>query len=178
MTQQLDAEAPAESPRSLGSVIVGNWPYLLMLILALVGVALSSISPGRMIGYWEVLAPAFGVICFFARGADEFGGSGLRALRQEGLHWLAVLLSMRLIMIPEIAQMLNADSLGLMLLTILALGTFLAGNQIGSWKIGLTGVLLMLGVPAVAWLQRTVVLAALVAIAVVAVALFIKTKRN
>ncbi len=150
MTQQLDAQATVDKPRTFGGVILENWPYLLMLALALIGVALSSVSPGKMIGYWEILAPVFGFICFFARGSADFGLSPGRALRQEGLHWLAVLLSMRLIMIPEIQQMLNADSLGLMLLVILALGTFLAGNQIGSWKIGLTGILLALSILAIA----------------------------
>jgi hypothetical protein len=40
-------------------------------------------------------------------------------------------------------------------LTVLALGTFTAGIHIASWCICLVGVVLALGVPAIAWLEQS-----------------------
>jgi hypothetical protein len=50
------------------------------------------------------------------------------------------------------------------------LGTFTAGAQIGAWRICVVGVVLGLGVPLVAWLQRAALLITLVGIVLVAVA--------
>ena len=54
-------------------------------------------------------------------------------------------------------------------LTILALGTFTAGVHIMVWRICLIGGLLALGVPAIAWLEQSVLLLLLVAVVAVAV---------
>lgn len=155
-----------------------TWPYLLMLALALIGIALSSVmKPGRMIAFWEALVPAFALICFVTREKIP-GESWLLAVRRDGLHWLAVFLAMRLLMLPDLSQMLNADALALMLLTVLALGTFTAGNQVGSWKIATVGILLAAAVPGVAWLERTVLLIGIVAIAAVCAVLFVRISRS
>jgi hypothetical protein len=164
-------------PGWFAAFLLGSWPYLLMLALALIGIALSSISPGRMIVFWEALVPAFAVICFAARDRSDTETSLLTVVRRDGLHWLAVFLAMRLLMLPDLSQMLNSDALALMLLAILALGTFTAGNQDGSWKIGLVGVLLGIAVPAVAWFERTALLIAIVCAAIVSVVLFATVRR-
>jgi len=47
--------------------VVTEWPYLLVLILALFGVAYTSFAKTPITTYWIVLAPFIGVICVISR---------------------------------------------------------------------------------------------------------------
>ena len=91
--------------------------------------------------FWEVLVP------FFAASAS---GRGLRdaqhqscvgrLIRIEALHWGAVFLAMHVVTyVPDVNRIMNARRPALMMLTILALGTFTAGAQIGAWRICVVG---------------------------------------
>ena len=50
-----------------------EWPYLLILLLALFGVAYTSFSKSPITIYWVVLAPFIGVICVVTRTGDLYG---------------------------------------------------------------------------------------------------------
>ena len=172
-------EPPSDATQSgPGSFLSNEWPYLVMLLLALIGVALSSLSSGVMLLYWEAVIPVFALACFFARGAPRNSRERIVAIRQEVLLWLAVFLSMRLLMLPELSAMLNSDATALMLLTVLALGLFAAGNQIGSWRIALVGVLLAAAVPGIAWIERSALLVALGVIGVICFFIFVWPPRS
>jgi hypothetical protein len=54
-------------------------------------------------------------------------------------------------------------------LTLLALGTFTAGIHITAWRICLVGIVLGIGVPAIAWLEQSALLLLLVAVVLVAI---------
>lgn len=139
-----------------------NWPFMVMLLLALGGVALSSVARGLTIPYWEFVVPIFAVSTFFARGDFRDRTDRIKAMRQDALHWIAVFAAMRLLMLPQIFELLGADAAPLVLLTVLALGLFTSGNLIGSWRIGLVGILLAAAVPATAWMERSLLLILLV----------------
>jgi hypothetical protein len=53
---------------------------------------------------------------------------------------------------------MNADATGLAILMLLALGTFTAGIHILAWQICLVGVVMALGVPGIAWMERSALL--------------------
>jgi hypothetical protein len=91
----------------------------------------------------------------------------------EALHWGAVFVAMQLAYVPDVKSMMNADAAALMVLTLLALGTFTAGAQLGAWRICVVGVVLALGVPFIAWLDRATLLITVVSLALVALAAFI-----
>ena len=75
---------------------------------------------------------------------------------------------MHLMFIAAVSRMMNADASGLAALTVLALGTFTAGVHIRAWRICLVGMVLALGVPAIAWLEQSALLLSLLAVALVA----------
>src|ERR1700676_2443488 len=56
---------PQPQPRHLphGSFLLRELPYVVVLILTLVGVAYASFSRQSMVGYWEFLAPVIGLLC-------------------------------------------------------------------------------------------------------------------
>lgn len=174
MTQeQLKAERRIASRSDPRPFVKQEWPYIAMLGAALVGVALESLTPQPMTLYWEILAPLFGIVCVFARLRDAQHQAALtRLVRIEALHWGAVVVAMRLVFVGDVRRMMNIDATALMVMTILALGTFTAGAQIGSWRICLVGVILALGVPFVAWLEQATLLITLGSIALLALAGF------
>src|SRR5262249_24367234 len=135
---------------NLGSRLKREWPYLLMLVLAVVGVAYTSISRAPMAFYWVLLAPLMGVSCVATRWRDVPDRDGrLRLIWTQSLHWTAVLVAMHLVFVADVARMMNSDSGALAILTLLALGTFTAGVHIGSWRICVVGLIFGIGVPGI-----------------------------
>jgi hypothetical protein len=160
----------APSPFHPRTLLKNEWPYLLVLILALFGVAYTSLSRSPMATYWIVLAPLIGVICVTSRWREiPDRDARLRLLWTQALHWVAVLLAMHLMFVADVARMMNADASGLAVLTLLALGTFTAGVHIGSWRIALVGFILGIGVPGIAWLDQSALFILLVVLVIVAI---------
>ncbi|HYA81661.1 MAG TPA: hypothetical protein VED87_12115 [Methylocystis sp.] len=180
MTDQ-ETETPTLHAPATGfkALVKHEWPYVAMLALGILGVALESITPGPMTYYWELLVPLYGVICFFTRLYDARHQAAVsRLLRIELLHWGAVFVSMQLLLLNDTVRMMNINATGLMLMMMVALGTFTAGAQIGSWRICLVGSVLALGVPFVAWLERATLMITLVAIAAIAVSVSVVSRRR
>jgi hypothetical protein len=167
-------ESPSEStlsgsPLSPRTLLKRELPYLLMLILALFGIAYTSFSRTPLTLYWVVLAPVIGVICVVTRWPDTRDRDArLRLVWTQALHWTAVLLAMHLMFVADVARMMNADASALAVLTLLALGTFTAGIHIASWRICLVGLIMGVGVPGIAWLEQSALLLLLAALALIA----------
>jgi hypothetical protein len=170
MNEGLSGSAPSDSLRSLGAFVKKEWPYLLVLVLALFGIAYTSFARMPMTLYWVALAPLIGVICVVTRWPETRDREEcLRLVWTQALHWTAVLLAMHLIFVADVAKMMNADASALAVLTLLALGTFTAGIHIAAWRICLVGFLMGAGVPGIAWLDQSALLLLLVALILIAV---------
>ncbi len=151
--------------------LLREWPYFAMLILTLFGVAYTSVARQSMTTYWIVLVPCFGAICIAAHWSEVEGrDEHWRLIRTQALHWLAVILAMKLVFIADVRQIMNSDASALMALTVLALGAFTAEVHVSSWRICLVGTVLGLGVPAIAWLEESTLLLLLGGIVLVALA--------
>jgi hypothetical protein len=142
-----------------------------MLLLSLFGVAYTSLTRTPLTFYWLALTPFIGIVCVVSRwpklhNRDE----RLNLVWTQALHWAAVLAAMELLYIADVGQVMGTDTRALYVLTLLALGTFTAGVHIAAWRICLVGVILALGVPAIAWLQQSALLIALAVIIVVGIA--------
>src|SRR5260221_4607258 len=147
-----DNPAPDAWRFNTRSFVVREWPYLLVLILAIFGVAYTSFSKTPITTYWIVLAPFIGLICVITRWRDaENREQRLRLIWTQALHWAAVLVAMHLMFVADVSRMMNADASALATLTVLALGTFTAGVHIAAWRICVVGIVLALGVPAIPW---------------------------
>ena len=134
-------------------------PYVVVLVLTLFGVAYASFSRQSMVGYWEFLAPVIGVLCVviaWPHASDK--AARFRLVWTQAAHWLAFLVAMNLLLLSGVASLLSADAIGLTILTLLALGTFVAGVHIQSWQICILGMVMALGVPAIAWIERSALL--------------------
>jgi hypothetical protein len=168
--------APDEphQPRRRQPPYVSFWlrelPYVVVLILTLFGVAYASFSRQSMVGYWEFLAPVIGLLCVviaWPHAPDK--AARLRLIWTQALHWLAFLVAMNLLLLSGVASLLSPDAVGLTILTLLALGTFVAGVHIQAWQICVLGMVMALGIPAIAWIERSALLLLLLVVALGAI---------
>ena len=155
------ARAPSAPEESLW---LRELPFSLVLILTILGVAYTSFSKQPIIGYWEILAPIVGLLCIATgwHSANDTAGR-LRLIGTQTLHWLGFLLVMNLMLLPTVQKAFTADATGLAIFTLLTLGTFTAGVHVLSWQICVLGLIMALGIPAMAWIENTALIFVLIA---------------
>jgi hypothetical protein len=146
-------------------------PFTLVLILTVAGVAYTSFSKAPIVGYWEILTPIIALVCVGAGWQEAGDRSGrLRLIATQALHWIAFLLVMNLMFLSSVQRVFTAQTTALAIFTLLALGTFTAGVHVLSWQVCLLGVIMALGIPAIAWIENSALLVVLIVAAVAALA--------
>jgi hypothetical protein len=139
-------------------------PFALVLILTTIGVAYMSFSKKPITGYWEILAPLIALVCVGAgwENADD-NSKRMRLIATQALHWIAFIVVMNMMLLASVQRDFNASATGLAMFTLLALGTFTAGVHVLSWQVCLLGLIMALGIPAIAWIENSALLLVLVA---------------
>jgi hypothetical protein len=133
-------------------------PYIIALVLAVAGVAYTNASHQPLVGYWEFLALAIGVVCVINKWPELDGREARwRLIWTQALHWVAVLVTMNIMLVSGVQQLLPTPATSLVLLTLLALGTFLAGVSLLSPQIAFLGLAMGITVPAISWLQQSII---------------------
>jgi len=167
------APAPATKRHWLGLSIV----HLAMVLTALLGIGWTSLVSPAQIGagsgvvwFWLALVPAYCAACIWEGWAPAtLSRMRTRLVVTQLLHWLAFLVAMYLLLTPAARGVMNDNAVGLALLTLLAMGTFVAGVHAWSLPVCATGIVLALAVPMIAWLDANMVLIlALVLLAAIA----------
>jgi hypothetical protein len=131
-------------------------PYLVVLALAISGVAYTNISHQPLVGYWEFLTLAMGVVCVVTEWgkADDKQGR-VQLILTQALHWGAILVAMNIMLFSGVQQLLPSPATSLVLLMLFALGTFLAGVHLSSVPVCFLGLAMALAVPALAWFKQS-----------------------
>jgi len=161
--EQVEAKRPLRIWRALAN----DLPYLAIIVLGLVGTSWTSVSRSSTSGYWIVMTPVFAAICVYAGWRHIEPGARFGMAATQILQWAAFLVAMYLVTVTDARGVLNANGTGLMLLTLLALGVFVSGLYLRSWKLCVTGAFLAVSVPVAAWVQRAALLILLIGVAVV-----------
>jgi hypothetical protein len=150
-----------ESRRTHSGVVHFLWqqlPYLVALVLAIAGVAYTNASHQPLVRYWEFLALAIGVVCVIHKWPQiDTKEARWRLMWTQAVHWVAVLVAMNIMLVSGVQTLLPTPATSLVLLILLALGTFLAGLSLFSLQIGFLGLAMGLAVPAISWLQQSVI---------------------
>jgi hypothetical protein len=172
---ELESPRNETAPADSGGFTSQLWrqaPYLIALVLAIFGVAYSNISHQPLIGYWEFLAFVIGLMCVATQWQSvPERGARFRLIGTQALHWAAVLVAMNIIVLFRVQSLLTAPAIGLVLLILLALGTFLAGVALLSLQFCFLGLAMALAVPAIAWLTQSFLFLLLVALLLVGLAI-------
>jgi hypothetical protein len=168
MTQADQTQLKAGAPRHIGRIahfLRRHLLYIFILTLAILGVAYTNISHQPLVGYWEFLAVAMGAVCVITEWTKrEDRHAQLQLMWTQALHWIAVLITMNIMLLTGVQRTLAWPATSLVLLMLLALGTFLAGLNLLSLPICFLGVALVLAVPAIAWLKQSALFLVLIAI--------------
>ena len=164
---ELDAESVASPNRrsALRSWLLHDSPYITMLLLALAGVILRLPS-----GYWLLLTPLFGVICVVAGWRRFESGEARRQMDYAlAMDWLALIVAIYVLTNTGVQGVLNANASSLALMTLLGLGTFVAGVQARVWRIGAVGAILLLAVPGMGWVDQSALFLVAATVALIAI---------
>ena len=128
----------------------GSWKIagtiaLIMVLLALLGVGLATMSAPLARNYWMTLVPIYGVLCTVTawRRSQQAGAAGGKLVLRQVLHWLAIGAAVLLDFAIRGSGMETQLSSGFNALLLLALGCFLAGVHL-DWSFTLVGLLLAL----------------------------------
>jgi hypothetical protein len=153
-----DGAEPSPTHSGMTHFLWQQLPYVVALVLAIAGVAYTNASHQPLVGYWEFLALAIGVVCVINKW-PEIDGKEARwqLIWTQALHWVAVLVTMNIMLASGVQQLLPTPATSLVLLTLLALGTFLAGISLLSLQIAFLGLAMGVAVPAISWLQQSVI---------------------
>jgi len=154
------------------SFIRRQLPYIVVLVLAISGVAYTNISHQPLIGYWEFLTLAMGIVCVVTEWgkADDKQGR-VQLILKQALHWGAILVTMNIMFFSGVQQLLPSPATSLVLLMLLALGTFLAGLHLSSVPVCFLGLAMALAVPALAWFKQSALFLLLAAVLLIGLGL-------
>ncbi|WP_245276400.1 hypothetical protein [Methylocapsa aurea] len=140
----------------LRELLLKELPFFILLVLTILGVAFTTFLRQPLIVYWEFLAPLIGVVCVLTGWPHAHDRDAkFRLIWTQTLHWAAFLIAMNLVFLTGVSRLMDAQAIGLTLLLLLALGTFIAGVHAVSWQICVLGVTMALGVPAIAWIYNS-----------------------
>jgi len=149
-------------------------PFSLVLVLTIFGVAYETFSRQPIRLYWEILAPLLVLICVGAGWHHARDNTARwRLVWSQVLHWLAFLIVINLMLLPTVQRNFSANATGLAIFTLLSLGTFTAGLHIPSWQVCLLGLIMALGIPALAWVENSALFFLLMAAGIIGIAVVI-----
>jgi len=147
---------------------------IVMIILSLVGVAVTDFSPDDGYWYWMIMIIVFGVIAVIT-GFVEAKKSDQHLVKKilvvQVIHWLGSMITVIGVLLLINAGRLNAENSAFVILLILALTTFLDGIRLG-WRFSIAGV--FLGVTAIiaAYIEEFLWAVLILAVALIAATLY------
>ena len=137
-----------------------------MLLLAFAGISFPVPA-----SYWLIVTPVFGIISI-ASGWSHFANNQarLRMVCLQAVSWSALILAIYALYNNGSQGVLNSNAISLAMITLLALGTFLAGLHAHSWRTCVVGIILFVTVPVLGWIDQVSILLVIGALLIVAVA--------
>jgi len=171
-SQAVQPTSPPAAPRASHrlSFWIKELPFAVVLILTTLGVAYTSLTRQPLVGFWELLAPLLALVCIgsgWPSANDKT--SRLILIGSQVLHWLAFIVVMNVLLLPSVQRNFTANSTAIAVFTLLALGTFTAGLQVFSWQVCSLGLVMALAVPAVAWIENSALIVAVIFVLMLAV---------
>ena len=111
-------------------------------------------------------------------GKAEDKAARVRLVWTQAIHWIAVLVAMNIMLLSGVQQLLPAPATSLVLLMLLALGSFLAGLNLASLELCFLGLVLALAVPTVSWVKQSMLFIILGAALVVGIGMTFWSSRK
>jgi hypothetical protein len=154
--------------------LLAEAPYFAIVIIGIVGVSWTSLLGISTATYWVTMTPITALLSIAVGwGHLPPGRSRLEMVGIQLGQWAAVVAAMYLIHISKANGLVTDDALGSIFLTLLALGVFIAGLDLRTWKLCVAGAFLALAVPFVAWFDEASLFIFLIGIVLIALGLVV-----
>jgi hypothetical protein len=157
---------------------------IIVIILSLLGIAVTDFSPQDAFVYWMSMIFVFG-ICAIITGwfnaklihdPEEEGHKIKELFKDQFLHWLGALVAVGCLFSFVEAEKIDQETTSLMVLLILALSTYLDGIRIG-WRFSLAGFYLAITAVAANFLETFMPWLIALAVIIIGVTVYFE-KRN
>jgi hypothetical protein len=154
--------------------LLAEVPYFAIVVIGIVGVSWTNVLGVSVATYWVTMTPIAALLCVsvgwvhLPRGRRRFEMVAI----QLG-QWVAFLVAMYLIHVSNVDGLVTHDALGSILLTLLALGVFISGLDLRTWRLCVAGAFLALAVPFVAWFADAALFIFLIGVVLIALGLLI-----
>jgi hypothetical protein len=158
--------------RFLGTYEIG---IIGLIVRSIIGIGITDFSPADSYKYWVAMVPIFCGACLILEWS-RVRGRGFKwttLLRTQLLHWVGLLVAVRLVFEMLHKGRLDNENTGLVVLLLLALSTFIAGIHLG-WRLCLVGVFLAIALVAATYLEEYVWVLLIIGLAILVVVFLLK----
>jgi hypothetical protein len=128
-------------PRSSKTLIVAFVVAIFMVVLAMIGVGLTTTNRTAAPKYWLALVPVYGLLCVGVAWYRKRHGAPGRVIIRQVLHWLVIAVAIYLDFYVRGTGEMTGEAAGLNALLLLSVGCLLAGVHL-EWMFAVVGVLL------------------------------------
>lgn len=158
---------------------------IIIIVLCLVGIAVTDFSPQDAFVYWMSMIFVFG-ICAMVTGwfnaklihdPEEEGHKIKEMFIDQFLHWLGALVAVGCLFSFIEAERIDQETTSLMVLLILALATYLDGIRIG-WRFSLAGIYLALTAVAANFIDTFMPWLVVLALVIIGVTVYFEKRRR
>jgi hypothetical protein len=177
-THQTDPTTKTTRPtRRLLQLNLYEYIQLALLVLVVIGVGISYFLPDKSYRYWVAMVPVFGIACTSSEWSRlRRQNLGIwKTLQNQLIHWFGVLVSVYLVHMLLNIQLLTKQNAGLVVLLVLALGTFLVGIHLG-WRLYVLGAFLWIILVMAAYLQGSLWVMILVGVVMISLFLYLRSR--
>ncbi len=120
---------------------VGAIVAMIMILLALLGVGLTTANSAVAPTYWVSLVPVYGLLCVFTAWSGAGRSHDRYSMTRQVFHWLGIAGALGLDFYVRGSGQENGVAAGLNALLLLSLGCYLAGVHL-QWPFAVVGLLL------------------------------------
>jgi hypothetical protein len=148
---------------------------IVLIALSIIGIGITDFPPADSYKYWVAMVPIFCGACLILEWS-RVRGKGYKwttILRTQLLHWVGLLVAVRLVFEMMHKGRLDNENTGLVILLLLAFSIFIAGIHLG-WRLCLVGGFLGAALVAATYLEEYVWMLVIIALVILAVVFLLK----
>ncbi|MFB1490022.1 MULTISPECIES: hypothetical protein [unclassified Thiocapsa] len=148
-------------------LMLEQWPYVLLFVAVIAGVAFTDMRLEFALLYWQILIPVFGLVALAIgwSGVGDDGKARTGLVIKTILHWGALFVLVWILYLPQLKDVLNAELTGLQIIFLLGLTAFLSGVH-GNPRMSVVGIFLIVSGIVVAFLDDAALMMSMLAVAV------------
>jgi hypothetical protein len=157
----------SEKRSGLTRLMLAEWPYILLFVAVIAGIAFTDMRLHFALLYWQILIPVFGIVALVIGWNGAGGESKARSsfVVRTVLHWGALFGVVQLLYLPQLTDVLSAEVTGLQIIFLLGLTAFLSGIH-GVPRMAVIGLFLIASGIVVAFLDDAALMMAGLAVAI------------